>query len=361
MTKLSTISCDYFPTCPGCQIQENVTLPPIALEMQTQFTFPLFHKEIIHWRTRAKLAVRGDAQIGLFKRGTHDVVDIATCPLHHPAIYHAIPLLKKALKECHIPSYNEQTHEGCLRYVQFVVERATGLVQLTLVVKENKNLEPLIHNLSKQKIWHSIWTNVQPLPINRIFGDTWHHSFGNENLYETLGGNQICFHPACFGQAHLSLFEEMLVSIQKKIFQNQRVVEFYAGVGVIGLSVAPLSKSVLCVEMNPFAKESFEKSSSFPNASFLEAPTEKALGLLNEADVVIVDPPRKGLEKTFLEELNASSAQQLIYVSCGPRSFKRDQEVLLEAGWKMENLEGYLLFPGTDHVELLGVFQRAIR
>ena len=59
--------------------------------------------------------------------------------------------------------------------------------------------------------------------------------------------------------------------------------------------------------------------------------------------------------KTFLEALNGSPSKQLIYVSCGPRSFKRDQENLLEAVWKMENLEGYLLFPGTDHVELLDV------
>ena len=360
MTKLSTISCDYFPTCPGCQFQENVTQPPVALEMQAQFSFPIFHKEIIHWRTRAKLAVRGDSQIGLFKRGTHDVVDIPTCPLHHPAIYHAIPLLKKALKECSIPSYNEQTKEGLLRYVQFVVERDTNLVQLTLVVKENKNLQPLIHNLSKQKIWHSIWTNVQPLPINRIFGDEWRRSFGNEDLYETLGGQRICFHPACFGQAHLSLFEDLLASIQKKILPNKRVVEFYAGVGVIGLSVAPLSNSVLCIEMNPFAQESFEKSSPPNNAAFKVAPTENALGLLEDADVVIVDPPRKGLEKTFIEALNASHAKQLIYVSCGPYSFKRDQAILVEAGWEMTNLEGYLLFPRTDHVELLGVFKRGV-
>ena len=358
MTKLSTISCDYFPTCPGCQFQENVTLPPIAQELQTFFSFPIFHKEIIHWRTRAKLAVRGDAQIGLFKRGTHDVIDIATCPLHHPAITHAIPLLKQALKKHSISSYNEQTQQGLLRYVQLVVERATGLVQLVLVVKDNQDLQPLIETLSKQNIWHSLWINVHPLPVNRIFGDTWRLAWGAQDLFETLGGHRICFHPACFGQAHLSLFEDLLRSVQEKILPNQRVVEFYAGVGVIGLAVASRAKTVTCVEMNPFAKESFEKSHPPKNVHFKESSTEKALELLDAADVVIVDPPRKGLDSAFLNALSASSAQQLIYVSCGPYSFKRDHAILVEAGWKMAHLEGYLLFPGTDHIELLGVFER---
>jgi 23S rRNA (uracil1939-C5)-methyltransferase len=358
MTNNSSIHCDYFPSCPGCELQQNVDLPPIAIEMQKSFSFPLFKKEIIHWRTRAKLAVRGDANIGLFKRGTHDVIDITNCPLHHPAIKHAIALIKQQLRACAVLSYNEETQSGILRYVQLVVQRNTGLIQLSLVVKQNKNLHPLIDALWQQGIWHSIWINIQSQPINRIFGDTWKLARGEEDFFEMFNNQQICFHPACFGQAHLSLFDDILKAFAKKILPNQRVVEYYAGVGVIGLSVAPFSKQVTCVEINPYAKPAFLKSTSHTNVHFIESSTETALSLLNAADVVIVDPPRKGLENQFIQALNAASVKQFIYMSCGPISFQRDYRVLKENGWILEDLQAYLLFPGTNHIELLGFFIR---
>jgi len=286
------------------------------------------------------------------------LIDITNCPLHHPAIHAAIPKLKDKIIQCRIPSYNEKKKNGLLRYVQFVVERKTGLIQLTLVVNENKGLQPLIKELWEQGIWHSIWINIQPLAINRIFGDQWILSCGNKDLFEELGNNQICFHPACFGQAHLSLFDDMLQSFKNKILPNQRVVEFYAGVGVIGLTVAPQSQEVTCVEINPFAKPCFKKSTAHENVKFIEADTENALYLLDHADVVIVDPPRKGLELSFIQALSRSEAKQFIYMSCGPSSYQRDHDILLALGFDLVFIESYLLFPGTDHVELLGNYKK---
>ena len=108
-----------------------------------------------------------------------------------------------------------------------------------------------------------------------------------------LAATRSVFTPLVLAKRTFLFLKTCSLRSKKRSFKTDAFVEFYAGVGVIGLTVAPLSKSVLCVEMNPFAKESFEKSSPPSNASFLESPTENALGLLNEADVVIVDPRAK--------------------------------------------------------------------
>ncbi|OGT60933.1 MAG: hypothetical protein A3E85_03230 [Gammaproteobacteria bacterium RIFCSPHIGHO2_12_FULL_45_12] len=352
------LSCQYFPVCPGCALQKQVASPPVASRLRETMRFNIVHDNVVGWRTRSKLAVRNQGQTGLFKRGSHHIIDIQHCPLHHEAIHQAIYWLKIKIQACGISSYDESTRRGVLRYVQFVVERRTGLVQLTLVVTEPQCLKNFISALWDQGVWHSIWVNIQPEPSNKIFGDRWILAVGKEFVMETLGGNVIAFHPACFGQANPFIFEKMLTSIREHILPEKKVLEYYAGVGVIGLSIAAKSKSVLMVEINPFSKKGFEHSTPHSNTYYIEADINNALHYLNEANVVMADPPRKGLPLNFIEALTASPVEQLIYMSCGPDSFQRDCALLFERGWQMAHLEGYLLFPGTDHLEMLGFFKR---
>jgi 23S rRNA (uracil1939-C5)-methyltransferase len=375
MTKLSTIlQCSYFPTCSGCEIQGNVLSPPILDEIKKYFaSHPFsFHTDAVEgWRSRAKLAVRGTStspQIGLFKRGTHDVIPIPDCPIHHPSINQAVHTIRNWMIAEQIAPYDEKSHTGFLRYLQCVVERKTGKVQLTLVVNtqmlSTTDLEKL-KVLEKQTDWHSIWINFQPDSTNRIFGDEWQLISGEPVIWETLAGTSICFHPACFAQAHLNLFEKILLSIKKSVKPNQKIVEFYAGVGVIGLTLADTLTSLVCTEITPFAQACFELAKKqLPVEQQKKvhskiAASNEGISLLHDADVIIVDPPRKGLDPTLLQAiLENTSATQLVYLSCGFRSFKHDAEKLLAAGWHITKAEGYLLFPGTDHVETLVIFEK---
>lgn len=335
-----------------------MTAPPIWEEIQAYCLPTLITDKVTGWRTRAKLAVRGNVEIGLFKAGTHDVVDIAACPLHHPSIDKAILLLRKAMQACRISAYDEKTLKGLVRYAQFFVERKTGKVQLTLVLNAPHCPENFIDYLARDPLFHSIWINVQQLYTNRIFGDEWKHCCGEKYLWEEYNGIKVAFHPACFSQAHASLFEKMLLSIKSLVKPGQRIVEYYAGVGAIGLTLASEAKHLTCIEINPFAKECFALSSQHP-AHFEVGATDEKLSFLNDADVVIVDPPRKGLSRAFIDALIAAeNVKQLIYVSCGFDSFKRDVTILQTAGWRLEKCEGYLFFPGTNHVELLASLVR---
>lgn len=367
------IQCPHFALCSGCKLNENVNQPALLEEVQKYFkdqgvSFDYYTDKMIEWRYRAKLVVSGSIEnplIGLYEEGTHHVVNIPNCRVHHPAINKAVKKLKEWIRHAKIPPYNEKTHEGLLRYIQCVVERDTGHVQLTLILnapdefKAPQWLEDLWVNTPD--FWHSIWINLNPAQTNTIFGKKWMLIKGYSYLQETLTGVTLCFHPANFLQANLPVFEHLLQDLKNALKANQRVVEYYAGVGVIGRCLADKSKSVICNEINPWAMDAFlaaQQVKEFSNLQLITGPSIEHLSLMDQADVVIVDPPRKGLDKPLLDALLTSvTPHELWYISCGWTAFKRDC-LALQKHWKLEDAKTYLFFPGTNQLEVLCRFTK---
>lgn len=313
------------------------------------------------WRMRAKLAVRGTVQkplIGLFKEGTHTVIDMQVCPDHHPAIDAALEIVRKALPEHGIIPYDEKTLYGHLRYLQCVVERQTGRVQLTLVANNtDEPLLPLVEYLVNKNDWHSIWINVQEGSTNTIFGKKWIHVFGEKDLWQTLCDTPLCFHPGCFAQANLNLFERILSDLLERILPGKNVIELYGGVGTIGLVALKKSRSLLCVESNPLCEECFLKSAKNHSAEYIRGDAKALTEHLDGQEVLIVDPPRKGIDATLMKKiLSTTTLEQIIYVSCDAQTFARDAKKLLAVGWKIDFARSYELFPGTSHIETLAMF-----
>jgi 23S rRNA (uracil1939-C5)-methyltransferase len=374
MTHAKDIHCPHFILCSGCTIDENVNHPPLLQEVRRYFQesstpFEYFSDQVKGWRCRAKLAVRGrceNPQIGLFEAGTHHVVDIPYCRVHHPSINQAMEQIKDWIRSEKIAPYDEMNLKGLLRYMQCVVERSTGRVQLTLVLNcaDYSGLLPALNSLWVQApgLWHSLWLNINTQRTNSIFGKDWILIKGEEYVWETLAGAKVCFHPANFAQANLDVFERLLLDLKDLIQLHQRFVEYYAGVGVIGLCLAEKAQRVLACEINPFAAASFEKAYALQNSTpmtLFTGPAVNYLNLLNKADVVIADPPRKGLDGPLLKALlENSNVKEFWYVSCGWPSFKRDTQELLKR-WHLKQAKAYLFFPGTDHLEILAQFVRS--
>lgn len=373
--------CPHFGECAGCS--ENLSLePPPVWEEVSSFFLPFLTSVLhagapIHWRHRAKMAVRGTSSsplIGLFKRFSHDVFPIPTCLVHHPHLNQAFDLVRKWMQKHAIVPYEEKSTTGELRYLQGVVQRDSGRVQMAFVFNSNNSdsaqacrWRHLIEELREEhpSLWHSLWMNLNDQPVNTIFGSKWFHVWGEEQLWEKFEGVHVCYGPASFGQANLPLFERMLVRIRELIPPQACVAEFYAGVGVIGLFIASHCQWVRCSEINPFAEHYFHQararlpSDIASRLTFSSSSTQKALSLLEGATTIIVDPPRKGLDPHFFSALKeASTAKQLLYVSCGWEAFKRDYDKLCNAGWEIQTVDGYLFFPGSNHVELLVNFKR---
>lgn len=395
------------------------------------------------WRCRAKLAVRGTPEnplIGLYEEGTHNVVDIPLCRAHHPSINTAVDLLKRGILTLDVLPYNEDTGTGELRYVQMAVTTndtslpsadryQNGKVQVSLVWNsrnENSHSSEKLNALStflwknggpssKVHLIHSIWVNFQTSTTNIIFGNRWRHLLGERDFWEHIGGVDISLDPSSFGQANTQAFNLLLRKLQKSVPFGSAVVDLYAGSGVIGLSVAATRKcrSVKCVEINKESKLSFEKSiSRLPktiDSSISWHNTDASiepLHWLEGSDVIVVDPPRKGLHPSLVDALqkipvldkkaykmpgsssvtvkdekrpwilrareasvhmdsktdrerSQSWPQTLIYISCGWKSFKEDCRTLLSTKtWRLEKAHAFNFFPGTESIEVLAVFKR---
>lgn len=375
------INCPHFDLCSGCVRNKRIDELTIFDEAKDYFAkrgiidLKLRIGNPLGWRSRAKLAVRGSPtvpHIGLFEKGSHRVVDIPLCRVHDPAINHAVSVIKQWMIENKVMPYDEVSGKGLLRYIQLVVEKTTGRIQVTFIL--NKMLEGANDSLffnslwsSHSDLWHSFWFNYNTRRDNVIFGPEWYLGFGAKWLWEQLCRRNICFHPASFAQANLEMFELLLERIRGLLPDNADVVEFYAGVGAIGFALIDKCAKVQCVEWNPQAELCFlETRSQLPielaqRISYISGRSQESKHLLDKLDskngVVIVDPPRKGLEKELLEALCASKQiGQLVYISCGWEAFQRDCNRLLTSGWHLCHAEAFLFFPGNEQIEVLAVF-----
>ncbi len=364
--KRNEINCTHFPKCSGCTQNSCEKPPELYMRAKSFFDIPLEYQQgrIIGWRIRAKLAVRGNA-IGLFEKGTHEVLDIPHCRVHHPQINKAA----KLLKEQKLIPYDERSHKGDLRYIQCIVERSTGRVQLSLVLNMQE-INPYWHNLIEQlydsSFWHSIWVNFNTLPTNTIFGKTWQKIRGDDPIWEDIAGCKIAFGPSHFGQANLEMYEQLILDLREKLLPDQIVAELYAGIGSIGICMAEICKEVRLVEVEPHAKSYFELAKDkLPHSeqnklSYLTAKAEECLTLVEGAGVCIVDPPRKGLGNAIIQKIfSIPGLKQVAYISCDYTSLEKDLAFIKQAfpNWVQSFAKSYLFFPGTDQIETLVILK----
>jgi tRNA/tmRNA/rRNA uracil-C5-methylase (TrmA/RlmC/RlmD family) len=240
---------------------------------------------------------------------------------------------------------------------------------------------------------HSLWVhyNSSWKHSNAIFSveggkECWEHRYGPLCITETLELTEcglkhsvpLRFPPNVFRQANIDAFAMILAEIRRRIskFGRQRrqqdrnaalptCVELYGGVGTIGLHVVDLVSSLVSSDENPFNEASFNESAlALPN-DLSKRVSYKSMNATNmvhskeleRAEVVIVDPPRKGLDDIVLQTLcTEASTQFLVYVSCGFDAFQHDCNALLKSKWSLDHAEGYLLFPGSDAIETLAIF-----
>ncbi|GMH15029.1 hypothetical protein Nepgr_016870 [Nepenthes gracilis] len=442
------LQCPHFQLCSGCTHEHNLHRPPVVDEAihffksfgVSDFTFDSCR--LWGWRCRAKLAVRGSSMkplIGLYQEGTHDVVDIPHCKAHHPSINAAIDLLKTGITQLNVEPYDEDSGTGELRYVQLAVtthntslphpERyRNGKVQLTLIWNTRSESSPSFQKLDalanymwrnggprcKPHLIHSVWANFQTSTNNIIFGNRWRHLLGEREFWERVGGIDVSLAPSSFAQANTRAFDFLLRKLQKYAPHGSSIADLYGGAGVIGLSLAATRKcrSVKCIEINKESKVSFQNTASrLPeyvdsNMSWHHADASvEPLSWLVGSDVVVVDPPRKGLDPSVLSALQSISSakcksetskssavkvkdekrpwilrareasvsvqsktdlvechslpQTLIYISCGWDSFKEDCKSLLSSKvWYLDKAHGFNFFPGTESIEVLAVFKR---
>ena len=333
------------------------------------------------FRVRARLAVRGRRgrlKLGLFEEGTHVVADIPNCTVHHATVNAVARALKRTGKELGVLPYSDQAHAGDLRYVQIVVQRRTGRAQVVLCLnsRELERFVPLGEALAEAlgPELHSLWLNENAERTNAILGRSFLRVRGEPAVRERLGAVagdatrpsvDVFFPPGAFGQANLDLAERMYGRALEWVPDAARVVELYAGVGAMGLQLLERS-DVVMNELGPASLEGLalglaeldDTRRSRARVVPGSAGSPEAVAALAAAEVVLVDPPRRGLDAEVTAALRARPPERLIYLSCGFDAFEREVPLLTEAGLSLRELVPVALFPHTSHVETLALFTR---
>lgn len=318
--------------------------------------------------------MRGRAEqprIGIFQLGTHRVVHIPTCRIHHPVINEVSEQVRQVLAAHRVPLYSDTAHAGRVRYLQLVVQRQSGSVQLVVVTNDRScaGLEAFFSELGARlgRRLHSLFWNGQPERSNAVLGDAWEHLLGPDALEEPFAGVRLYYPPAAFGQSNLGLAEKISERVASLVPDAARVVELYAGVGALGLPLAARVQSLALNELGEGSLRGLRLGiQALPGAIGARVTVHAGAAgdnvelVTSDVDVVIVDPPRKGLDAPLLARLAEAPPRRLVYVSCGLEALVREAETLLTSGvFRLNALEAFNLFPYTEHVETLAVFDRA--
>lgn len=373
------LTCVHRPPCPGCpRLGESLASSPALEPLQKLasahgLSIEVMERPAQRYRMRSRLAVRGlvrAPQLGLFEEGSHWVVNIPQCLVHHDAVNRTANVLRRAIQVSGVSPYSEKTHRGWLRYVQIVVERSSQRVQLVLVgnCATPEPLAPLIAMLQRElgDTLHGLFFSAQTEKSNAILGPRCELISGSPAVEEQIAGARAFFPPDAFGQSHLALYEDVVARIGSLVPDGARVLELYAGVGAIGLSVLPRATHVSFNELGAGSLAGLELGiAALPaelraRASVHPGSAAAHTALIADAGVVIADPPRKGLTKELTQALAAAPPPRLIYLSCDTATFLRDAALLLADGRvKLTSLAACDFFPFTEHVETLAVFDRA--
>lgn len=187
---------------------------------------------------------------------------------------------------------------------------------------------------------------------------------------------KLCFPPNVFRQSNFDGFSRIVSSLRKYIPKKSKVIELYGGVGTIGLQLTDLVKRLECSDENPYNVDCFERTLSDFIAERGEEKYRRRIKYIHSSaadrvvapegfegfDLLLVDPPRKGLDEEVITALcqAPTTMKRLVYVSCGFKAFMSNCDQLLLSGWSLIHAEGHVLFPGSDHIETLAIFDRAV-
>jgi tRNA/tmRNA/rRNA uracil-C5-methylase (TrmA/RlmC/RlmD family) len=325
------------------------------------------------FRLRARLAIRGRRgapKLGMFQLGTHRVVTIPNCSVHHPLINRVAAIVRGALIDADVAPYADAPHVGVARYLQVVVERSSQSAQVVLVAN-SPTVEPLAGclDLIRQRLGndlHSLWFNAHCDRSNAILGPVFQNWCGPASVIERFGGPAVHYPPGAFGQNNLDIAARIVEHLRDQVPAGARVAEFYAGVGAIGLSLLPRIAEIRMNEVSPQSLQGLAlgiadlDAASHAKVHVVPGPAGDSLQAASGVDVVIADPPRKGLDRELLDSLCGQPPDRFLYVSCGLESFMEDTARLTSSGrLRLRNLAAFNLMPFTEHVETVACFERA--
>lgn len=381
--------CKFHRSCGGCQIQ--------AMDYQKQCAFkeqkvknnlmriggfpeafldaimePIaYMDEPFHYRNKALFPIgtdkNGEMVAGFYAGRTHTIIANTQCALLAPETKPILEYILSFMKKYSVQAYDEVQHKGLVRHVLIRSGFTSGEIMVCLVIngKSFPYAKPFAEGLIKlQDVGSrikSICFSTNMKKTNVIMGDSFQVIWGDEYITDQIGDVKFQISPLSFFQVNpvqtKRLYEQALA--YANLTGEETVWDLYCGIGTISLFLAQKAKQVYGVEVIPQAIADAKRNAElngFANAEFMVGKAEEVLPKAYKedaiyADVIVVDPPRKGCDERCLETMVSMQPKRIVYVSCDSATLARDLKYLCENGYKLEKVRPFDLFPMTVHVE----------
>lgn len=380
--------CRYARQCGGCQLQAMEYKAQLAYKAEkiwnnlkhigglTELPKPEIMGMDNPWRYRNKAQFpfgtdkEGRVVTGFYAARTHSIIPCTDCRLGAEENQTVLRKILDHMERYHIPAYDEKTGKGMLRHVLLRKGFKTGELMVCLVLngRKLKAMDELSASLQEIPGMTSIQINVNTRNTNVILGTELIPVWGKGYITDYIKDIQYQISPLSFYQVNPVQTEKLYETALDfaELQGHETVWDLYCGIGTISLFLAKKAKQVYGVEIIPEAIEDARRNArlnGIKNAEFFVGRAEEVLPEKYErdgiyADVIVVDPPRKGCDRAALETMVKMGPKRIVYVSCDSATLARDLKYLCGEGYEVEKVKGCDMFPGTVHVEAVVGLQR---
>ena len=371
--------CPYFPRCGGCALRHMDYEQELALKQahvqscltriggQTISVLPITGAaQTDGYRNKVQFPVQeqdGRPVAGFFSGKTHRVIPVRHCRIQPDCADAIRGAVLAWMEQYHIRAYDEQTHTGYIRhiYIRFGAESRQILVCIVANCAQLPKKKQLVAALlAAEPGITTIVFSPNTKKGNTVLGTEFHPLYGDGTITDTLCGLQFRLSAPAFYQVNHAQAERLYEKAVQlaSLTGNETVLDLYCGTGTITLCLARHAKKAIGVEIVPQAIEDAKFNAAqngMENAEFFCMDAGQAAKMLADRhtrpDVIVVDPPRKGVSADVIEAISAMAPQRVVYVSCDPATLARDLKLLTAAGYTLQTAEAFDLFPRCAHVE----------
>lgn len=328
------------------------------------------------WRYRNKaqfpwgLDKDGNIIVGFYAGRTHTIIGCEDCLLGAEENREVLRRIKAHMERYHLMPYDEATHKGLIRHTLIRKGFRTGELMVCQVIngKSLPHSEELVNSLLEIQGMTSISFNINKDRTNVILGDRVENLYGPDYITDSIGDVKYRISPLSFYQVNPVQTEKLYGAALEYagLTGGETVWDLYCGIGTISLFLAQKAKKVYGVEIVPQAIEDARENArlnGLDNVEFFVGKAEEVLPEQYEknhvyADVIVVDPPRKGCDEACLNTIVKMAPKRVVYVSCDSATLARDMKFLAERGYKVEKVRGCDMFPQGLHVETVCLLVR---
>ncbi|XZJ41614.1 23S rRNA (uracil(1939)-C(5))-methyltransferase RlmD [Clostridium perfringens] len=331
--------------------------------------YPLGMEEPWRYRNKVQLPIgliNGEVKIGFFAPRSHDIIDMESCLIQDEIGDKVVKLTREWIEKFNIRPYNvdgEYDEKGIVRHIMIRRGFTTNEVMVVLVTNgeniphKEEFVDLMVKNIPGIK---SVIQNINSKKTNVILGLESKTLWGEDTISDYIGDFRFNISPLSFFQVNPTQTEVLYGKALEyaNLTGNEEVFDAYCGTGTITLFLSQKAKKVYGVEIIPQAIDNAwinAKENKVENVEFFVGESEVVIpDLINKgvkADVVVVDPPRKGCDKKLLDAITNIDAKKIVYVSCDPSTLGRDLKVLEDNGYKTLEVQPVDMFPNTSHIE----------